>query len=57
MRTPFWNVRDLGTAHRRRMVSKHILEDNLDVVALRETIKQEFSEGDLRDLEGTKEFQ
>lgn len=57
MRVQFWNVRGLGKAHRRRMVRNHILQENLDIIVLQETIKQDFSDSELKEMEGNKEFQ
>lgn len=56
MRIMFWNVRGLGTVHRRGFVKNHILQEDLDIVALQETIKQDFSDKELRDLVGTLDF-
>ena len=55
MRTLFWNVRGLGSSHRRKLVRNHILQENFDVVALQETIKQSFEVSEFREMEG-KEF-
>lgn len=56
MRYMFWNVRGLGTAHRRGLVLKHIIQENLDCVGIQETIKQEFSDQELKDMSGTMDF-
>lgn len=51
-----WNVRGLGTVHRRGFILKHILQENLDIVGIQETIKQEFSDRDLKDMSGSVDF-
>ena len=56
MRCMFWNVRGLGTAHRRGLVLKHVIQENLDIVGIQETIKQEFSDQELKDMSGTVDF-
>lgn len=49
-------MRGLGKAYRRNWVQEHIMMEDLDVVALQETIKQDFSDLDLKDLAGNKDF-
>lgn len=56
MKIFFWNVRGLGKSFRRSLVRKHIISDNLEVVALQETIKQEFEDWELRELSGNQNF-
>jgi len=56
MKVMFWNVRGLGKPHRRSLVRKHILSDNLEVVALQETIKQNFDDWELKELAGNQDF-
>lgn len=34
MRLMFWNVRGLGMTHKRGMILKHILQEDLDLVAV-----------------------
>lgn len=34
MRVMFWNVRGLGTTHRRGFVKNHIIQEDLDIVAI-----------------------
>jgi len=48
----FWNVRGLGKSSRRSLVKDHIISDSLEVVALQETIKQNFEDWELRELAG-----
>lgn len=57
MRLLFWNVGGLGTTHRRKFIRNHILQDNIDVVLIQETIKSTFESSELREMEGIKEFQ
>lgn len=52
----FWNVRGLGTVHRRSYVKAHILQEDLDIVALQETIKQGFSDKELKEMSGVHDF-
>lgn len=56
MKIIFWNVRGLGKSYRRSLVRKHILFDNLEIVALQETIKQDFDDGELKELAGSQNF-
>jgi exonuclease III len=52
----FWNVRGLGTTHRRGFILKHVIEEDLDIVGVQETIKQDFSDYELKDMSGTVDF-
>lgn len=56
MRLLFWNVRGLGKAYRRGWVKEHIFANDLDVIAIQETIKRDFSDSKLRDLSSNKDF-
>lgn len=56
MKIFFWNVRGLGKVYRRHWVKDHILTEDLDVVALQETIKQDFSDLELKDMARNKDF-
>lgn len=56
MRILFWNVRGLGKAYRRNWVKDHVMLEDLDVVALQETIKQDFSDVELKELGGNRDF-
>lgn len=56
MKFLFWNVRGLGKSHRRSLVRNHILNENLDLVALQETIKQDFEDWELKELAGNIDF-
>jgi hypothetical protein len=38
------------------MVLKHIVQENLDLVGIQETIKQDFSDKELEDLSGSMDF-
>lgn len=44
MKILFWNVRGLGKSYRRNLVRNHILQEDVDIVALQETIKQDFED-------------
>lgn len=54
MKILFWNVRGVGKAHRRKMVANHVLREDLDIVALQETIKQDFTDGELKEMARNK---
>jgi exonuclease III len=56
MRFLFWNVRGLGKGSRRRQVRDFFDEHNLEVVGLQETIKEYFSDSELYDLSGNRDF-
>lgn len=56
MRMMFWNVRGLGKAHRRALIKNHILQENLDIVAIQETIKQDFQDWELKKMSGNREL-
>jgi exonuclease III len=48
MRIIFWNIKGLGKSHRRNWVKEHIILEDLDIVALQETIKHDFSDYELK---------
>lgn len=50
MRLMFWNVRGLGMMHKRGLILKHILQEGLDLVAVQETIRQGFSDKELKEM-------
>lgn len=50
MRVLFWNVRGLRTSYKRGLIMKHILQEEVDLVAVQETIKQDFSNKELMDM-------
>jgi exonuclease III len=56
MRLMFWNVRGLGMMHKRGLILKHILQEGLDLVAVQETIRQDFSDKELKDMGGCNSF-
>lgn len=37
-------------------MKNHVIQEDLDVVALQETIKQEFSDWELKEMDGNKDF-
>ena len=47
MRYIFWNIRGCGHSGRRTQLRKYIARERIDVVALQETIKADFSYRDL----------
>lgn len=46
----------LGKSHRRSLVRNHIISENLDMVALQETIKQDFEDWELKELADSQDF-
>jgi exonuclease III len=56
MRFFFWNVRGLGKESRKRQVKDFIEEHNMEVVGLQETIKADFTDRELRELLGNRDF-
>jgi exonuclease III len=56
MKILFWNVRGLGKSYRRNWVKNHILAEDLDVVAIQETIKQDFTDFELKELASNNDF-
>jgi exonuclease III len=56
MRILFWNVRGLGKSNKRKLVKDHILQEELDIVALQETIKLDFEDWELKEMAGNKDF-
>ena len=37
-------------------MKEHVLQESLDLVALQETIKQDFEDWELKEMSGNKEF-
>jgi len=56
MKIMFWNVRGLGKAYRRSLVKSHVIQEELDVVAVQETIKTDFVDWELKEMAGNKDF-
>jgi exonuclease III len=56
MRFMFWNIRGFGAPARRRQVRELIVEEKLDGIGLQETIRQEFSQSELKELGGGHQF-
>jgi exonuclease III len=56
MRFLFWNVRGVGKDSRRKQVKEFIEEHKLEVVGLQETIKDDFTVSELRELSDDKVF-
>jgi exonuclease III len=50
MKILFWNIRGLGAEGRRRQFSELRLSHRVEIICLQETIKSEFSLGDLSAL-------
>lgn len=57
MRIIFWNIWGLGKSFRRNWVKEHVLQEELGIVALQETIKQDFSDNELKEMAGPYDFQ
>ncbi|KAG2605021.1 hypothetical protein PVAP13_4NG076519 [Panicum virgatum] len=56
MRFLVWNVRGLGKPARRRQIREYIWQENIDVVGLQETIKEDFSPQLLQEIDGGLKF-
>jgi exonuclease III len=56
MRILFWNIRGLGKSRKRNLVKDHIMLEDMDLVAIQETIKQSFEDKELKEMSGNKEF-
>jgi len=56
MRFLVWNVRGLGKPARRRQIREYIWQENIDVVGLQETIKEDFSPQLLQEIDGGLNF-
>jgi hypothetical protein len=44
----------VGKSHRKKLVANHVFLEDLDVVAIQETIKQDFTDGELKEMAGNK---
>ena len=51
MRAGGWNIRGFGQSSRRTQIKECMRKENLDIVFLQETIKQSFTDQELRNLE------
>jgi exonuclease III len=56
MRALFWNIRGFGRRGRRTLLKDYLRLHKIDIVCLQETIKQDFSEQELRSLEVGDKF-
>jgi exonuclease III len=56
MRFLFWNVRGLGKTNRKQQMREFIDEHKLQMVGLQETMRESFSDRELLDIAGTREF-
>lgn len=54
MKALFWNVRGVGTSHRRKLIANHILQEDLDIVVIQETIKHDFKDWELKEMAANK---
>jgi exonuclease III len=56
MRAMFWNIRGFGVRGRRTMLKDYLRKHRIDIVCLQETIKQDFTDEELRSLEVGETF-
>jgi exonuclease III len=56
MRCLFWNIRGFGRRGRRTLFKEFLRKHRIDVVCLEETIKQDFTDLELRSLEVGEKF-
>jgi exonuclease III len=56
MRCLFWNIRGFGRRGRRTLLKEFLRKRRIDDVCLQETIKQEFTDTELRSLELGENF-
>jgi exonuclease III len=47
IKTVIWNIRGFGVEGRRRQLKEYLRQENVDIVGLQETIKQNFLLEDL----------
>lgn len=52
MKVLFWNIRGLGAVGRQRQLRELVFEHRIDIVCIQETIKNDFSDRELRGLLG-----
>lgn len=57
MRVLFWNMRGFGKASRRGQLKSHITKEKIDIIGLQETVRQDFSDSELRNISGNANFQ
>jgi exonuclease III len=50
IKTLIWNIRGFGVEGRRRQLKEYLRQENVDIVGLQETIKQNFLLADLQGL-------
>jgi exonuclease III len=50
MRILCWNIRGLGSKGRRKQLKEWVVSQNVEVVCLQETVKEDFSIAELRGL-------
>ena len=56
MRAGGWNMRGFGQSGRRTQVKDYMKTEHLDIIFLQETIKQSFTDQELRNLESEDKF-
>jgi exonuclease III len=54
IKTLIWNIRGFGVKGRRRQLKEYLRQENVDIVGLQETIKQNFLLVDLQGLSRCK---
>jgi exonuclease III len=56
MRFLSWNIRGLGNKERINQLRGYISHEKIDIIGVQETIKQDFSNKELRSLDGDNNF-
>ena len=56
MRILFWNIRGFSGAGRRTLIKDLLRKHNIDIICLQETIKQDFTDLELQNLEVGEKF-
>jgi len=56
MKIPFWNVRGLGSAGRRKLLIELVNKHSFDCICLQETIKTTFKQRELDKFAGYKDM-
>jgi exonuclease III len=56
MRVMGWNIRGFGRRGRRSQLKDYMRKENIDVICLQETIKQSFTNQELKSIEPGEPF-
>ena len=57
MKALFWNIRGMGKKSRVGLLKEHMFKEQVDIVGVQETIKHDFTEGELSLLSNGRPFQ